>query len=396
MKDVKEIKDRLMKSSDEKEESQISGLPEFKIRTMKDDLARIGLKGLQKEAKESDILKSIRKEEKKQRKKEKKKEKVKEISPPEKLPVAPEKAPLPTTEELVTEKPAPEKEKPKEIPLPPAPPEPEKPKRPEKIEKLEKPKEPKKLFKIPKPPKIKKLKPPKPKIVGPRKKPKFLFILIIILIAIGVGGFLYWQGTREPTPEPEPEPEPQPITPSESLILVDETKIASVSAKLNLLGLLEQESELEQQSGSFKRIAVLKNEQEFLSLTELFQRLKINVLPYVQTELKENYTLVLYSQNGKRHLGLITEIENITNLKEQLRFWEQTIVDDLENFFLGRVRGEPATPNFLDNIYKEVAIRYINFPEPDLTIDYAVVDNFFVLTTSKEAIYRIIDRIKGL
>lgn len=327
MKDIKEIKkDDLIKLRDKKEVG-INALPEYKIRTMKDDLAEL-----------TPSLEKI----------------AKKAPPPEKLPVAPPlpKAPLPGTEELITEK--------KEIPKPPS-------------AKLEKPS----------------ILPPKPK-----KKPKLLIILIIIfLILLGIAGFFYWQGTKEkPEPEPEPpitqEPEPPP-----SLITVDETKIISLATEISLFRLLEEESELDQPIGAFKRIAILENETEFLSLRGVFNKLRINIPPYALEGLEENYTLLLYNQNGAKRLCLIVEVESPENLKEQLRFWEETMVEDLKNFFLGQVLGESATPDFQDNVYKEIPIRYLNFPEPDLTIDYAVLEDVFILTTSRESIYKIIDRI---
>lgn len=341
MKDIKDIRNNLPKFTNEKG-VLINALPEYTIRTMKDDLARLSLKELEKEAKETEEAKALRE-----------KIKEKEVIPPEKLPVVPSKAPLPSAEELITKKA-------EELPSPPKP----------SLPKKEKP------------------------VVPMAKRPKILiFLIIIFLILLGVGIFFYWQGKEQPLPlEPEPEPQPQPVHPSESLIPVDEVTTTSISAQLNLLELLKQEAELEQTPGSFRRIAILKNEKEFFSLNELLQNLEISIPPYALAELKENYTLVLYNQNGKRHLVLITEVENPDNLKEQLRFWEETMIEDLKNFFLGESLGEPATPDFQDNIYQEIPIRYINFPEPDLTIDYAIIKDVFILTTSRESIYRIIDK----
>jgi hypothetical protein len=171
----------------------------------------------------------------------------------------------------------------------------------------------------------------------------------------------------------------------------------SLSPESSLSEALKTEAQLEQATGTFKRIIILKQAQaeegkKHLSLTKIFQRLRINIPSYALAELKENYNLILYSQNGKTRLGLITEIENAENLKEQLRFWEETMFNDLKNMFLGEIPKGAATSKFNDNIYKEIPIRYINFPEPDLTIDYAIINNLFVLTTSKESMYKIIDR----
>lgn len=233
---------------------------------------------------------------------------------------------------------------------------------------------------------------------GRKSKKGLVYAFIAIIILAGIGGFFYWMGAK---PESEPEPTtPEQLQPSESLIQVDETKILSLSNEIALVELIKQEAEKSQTVETFKRIAILKNEVEFLSLNELLKELNIKIPPYALAELKDNYTLIVYSQDGKRRLGLVIETKNADNLKEQLRFWEQTMVNDLKNFYLTETPGEPATSEFQDNIYppisptgKQANIRYINFPEPGLTIDYTIVENLFILMTSKKSMYKAIDRI---
>ena len=377
---IKNLKDNLPKP-EEQEATPINALPEYEIRTMKDDLAELTIEKLEKEAKGTKGAKApeeIVVVSKPWRKK-------KEITPPPPIKIERKRAPLPSTEELLMKKPELAKRLKKELPKPPEmkPPEPAKPE----------------------------AKPSPPPIEAKvRKKPKLKIVLIIaILILAGVAGFLYWRGKQSSPPEQpvteEPGPEePQPPGPERPELLIpflipaNKTKILSLTPESSLLKALKTEAQLEQATNTFKRIIILKQaqaeeEREHLSLINVFQRLRISIPPYTLAELKENYNLILYSQNGKTRLGLITEIENSENLKEQLRFWEETMFNDLKNMFLGEIPGGVATSKFQDNIYKEIAIRYINFPEPDLTIDYVIVNNLFVLTTSKESIYRIIDRI---
>jgi hypothetical protein len=335
------------KTKEAKTEISVNALPEYSIRTMKDDLAVLTTK-------------------------------PEKGAPPEKLPIAPTKTPLPSAEELVSK----EKEiweiapKPKLAPV-----------------KWERPKE--------------EVKPVEK--VG--RKPRSLLVLIIILlILIGAGLFLYWQGQKvPPSPQPQPQPQPQPeaIQPSESLISVDETKIISPVAQTSLSDLLKQEAQLNQAMGTLKRLAILKNEEEFISLSDFFQKLNIYIPPYVLAELVDEYTLVLYNRNGKKLLGLITKIRNSENLKDQLKFWEETMANDLKKFFITESPGQPAITNFQDNIYlptgplrseaseagQEITIRYVNFPKPDLSIDYALVDNVFVLSTNRELTYKIVDKL---
>lgn len=333
----------------------INILPEYRIRTMKDDLASLP----PAPPKELPIVPSIIPRP------------LKSIPVPR--PPEIERAPLPSIEKLISKKLP-------EPPKPPATPEPEK-------------------IAGPRPVSLG-LKTPKPK--KPKSKKGLVYILIAIIILAGIGGFFYWQGTK---PEPKPQPPPEQPRPSESLIEVDETKILSLSNEITFVELIKQEMEKSQTVETFKRIAILKDpsangQAEFLPLNEVLKELNIKIPPYALAELKDNYTLIIYSQDGKRRLGLIIETKNADNLKEQLTFWEQTMVSDLKNFYLTETPGEPATSDFQDNIYppispigKQANIRYINFPEPGLTIDYTIMENLFILMTSKESMYKAIDRI---
>jgi len=71
------------------------------------------------------------------------------------------------------------------------------------------------------------------------------------------------------------------------------------------------------------------------------------------------------------------------------------MIYDLENLFLGQSHGEPATENYQDNFYKNIHIRYLNLPEPSLTMDHAVVINqdYLILTTSREAAWATVDKL---
>lgn len=398
-------------------DAPINALPEYKIRTMKDDLAR---KELEKEAikaappKELPIVEEIIKKAPKPLKPEKikplkiKKDKPKKIKPnkEEKERIKREKKErhkrnkeekerirLQIKEEKEEKKKAKQERK-----------EEKRMKKEEEREEKKKEEKPKKIeraplpgieelisSKFPEPPKLEKeeIKRPKEKKTREPKKPKkwLAWLLIIILIIIIVFAVFYLIGSK-----PEPEPEPEPPSVSESLIPVDETKILNL-ANTSFIDLLSQEAEKDQSVGTFKRIAILKNETEFLSLNELLEKLNINIPPYAFAELENNYTLIIYSQNGKKKLELIAKVKNSDNLNDQLGFWEQTMVNDLQGLFLIESPGTPATNEFQNNNYKNTAIRYINFPEPDLTIDYAIVNNLLILGTSKELMYKTIDKI---
>lgn len=364
LKQVKDIQKALPKNlskpSEEEGGRTINALPDYEIRTMKDDLAELGLKKLEREAKGIVAPEEIT---------------VPEEGPPvSKREVA--RAPLPGTEELIKGR------EEIEIPLPPAP-EPV-------LEKEE----------APPLPRMEELKIPEPSYAPPVTTKRRIILRIIIILAvvlIGAGGLFYWLGKKTPPSSPTP-PSPPIITPQPSapIISIKIIKTISLTSDKSLFELLKEEAKLEQSIGTFKRIAVLKNEREFLSAVELLQNLEISIPPYALSDFKNNYTLVLSSQSTGKRLGIIIELQNPENLKEQLKTWEPTLLDDFKNFYPSQVPGPRASQTFLDDAHQNVAIRYVNLPRSDLTLNYTILNNLLVIGTSKELMYTVIDKIIGL
>jgi hypothetical protein len=110
------------------------------------------------------------------------------------------------------------------------------------------------------------------------------------------------------------------------------------------------------------------------------------------------YLTAIYKSDGKDGFGFIAKIKEPSAALAALGSWEQTIVQDMKDFF-GFDPAKSASTTFIDNTYQGVAIRYKNFPDPNLTIDYAIVrarngENYLVVANSREHMYTIIDKLK--
>lgn len=297
---------------------------------------------------------------------------------------------------------------------------------------------------LPKLPTLSKPIPPKP--VLPKKelpfkkeiKPaikksrlKFVFVgLAVILIIAGIGGFFYWWNyLRVITPvamyyqcqdfqcvsiEGEGEDQCltdedcQPVEPTvpEPLIPVDETRTIelTIGQESLLLDDLKLVVAQEQTLNTFKRILaklVSQTEKKYADLDTLVSSLGISlpnsILFTAATSDIEggNYTLFFYSQPEGNRLAMVIALTEGVDLSQELRNWETSIKTDLESFFLGLdIEVQPtATEEFQDNLYQDIVIRYLNFPSPDLSIDYAIVGNKLVMTTSRESMYATIDAL---
>lgn len=289
----------------------------------------------------------------------------------------------------------------------------------------------------PKPVPLKKELPLKKEVKPAIKKSrlKFVFVgLAVILIIGGIGGFFYWWNYLRPVPPPPPpvtyyqcqdeqcievegqgddlclsDEDCQPIEPVEptvpdSLIPVDETKTIELTIGQEdlLLDELKSVAAQEQAQGTFKRILVKlisPTEKKYAQLDVLASDLGINIPAAIlqaaaASEIEAgNYTLVLYDQAGGSRLGIIIDMGQSATLIQDLKNWEGTIVADLKPMLLRNEIPAGFTEQFQDNTYQEVAIRYMNFPMPDLSLDYGIVNEKLILTTSRDSMYAMIDAL---
>lgn len=220
---------------------------------------------------------------------------------------------------------------------------------------------------------------------GQRRKFVALVILAVIILLVG-GGFYYWWNYLRVLEKPKPE---IPI----SLIKIEISEIISIKEgeKAKLFEKLKNKAQGFQEQDTFRRILIKKD--YFLSFKEISEILGMNIFTEVLNNLKDDYILFFYSQKEGNRLGIIVKVENVEILKANLRNWERTIKGDLRPIFLGQESGEPATEELRDNTYQNINIRYLNFPEPSLTIDYAVAHDYLIITTSKKSMYVTIDRV---
>ena len=127
---------------------------------------------------------------------------------------------------------------------------------------------------------------------------------------------------------------------------------------------------------------------------ETIESLDIDIPEDISRALGEKYTFFVFKQENRA--GFMAEITERGILEAALKDWEYTMPEDLKPIFLGQELGEPATEVFQDGLYKGVNIRYLNFTNSTLSIDYALVGNYFVITASKESMFKVIDRILAL
>ncbi|MFH1461213.1 MAG: hypothetical protein ABIF84_02225 [Patescibacteria group bacterium] len=271
-----------------------------------------------------------------------------------------------------------------------------------------------------------------PELSSEKSSLKYVWLsLIIILIIGGLGGFFYWwnysrvapitshfecqdnqcliiEGTGEDQcqidQDCQPIEIPEPNVPA-ALIPISQAKtIELTEGEENLL--LEKIKELiinqEQATSTIDHLLVKltsSTEKKYLDLDNLLTNSNLSLPDNIRQSILasdipgENYTLFSYNQAQGNRLGLVINVLASETLIEDLKAWEQTMINDLKPLLLKDQVPAPATLEFQDNLYQETDVRYLNFPDPDLSIDYAVVDNKLIITTSRESMYAVINAL---
>ncbi len=226
---------------------------------------------------------------------------------------------------------------------------------------------------------------------------KIIISFLSLIVIFGVSFYFFWTHFIRIIPA-------QPPILPQSLVAVEKDFIISLDEQYNekpdspaLADLLKTS----QPSGTFNRVLFQKfyrvgrqEKIDWLSLDETFKKIGINKIPL--SSLKDDYSLFIYNQNGGKRLGLVIAVDNLGLAREQLLVWEdEGMISDLNPLIRHLSFGQAATRSFQDNIYRGIKIRYMNFPDPDVSIDYALLPekNYLLISTSKESMYQLIDRL---
>ena len=279
----------------------------------------------------------------------------------------------------------------------------------------------------------------------PKKKKLILLIGLAVVALALIGAEIWWFFLRtEPTPPPAdlgqtlpppentpllppPETTPPPVTTSpeteitqpaqatpglllytDLILSGDPTKagwLITAVTDLTSAGLAEEE---------IKRLIFSPTGEPDstagFSFDNLISGLKIKMPTAVKNELMESEFNVFafggtdldksVCEQGKNmaaacygpRLGLVFDVSSSdkTKLTTALKTWEKTMVSDLKPLILAK---PGALTGFKTGTYQDQTIRYQNLPFNTVTVDYAIVDNFLIITTSKSAMLKAIDSV---
>lgn len=275
--------------------------------------------------------------------------------------------------------------------------------------------------------KPKEISPPEISIPPPKKSlfsPKIL-IIIILIILIGFLGLFFIKRKNEKITENWPSPtltETPTKTPVELKIkdLFDQVIVIQITIPSSLptdQGLKKFQESIEnipiETVNEFGVLDITDENGNKYPLSSILEKISVPLPNEVLRELdQEDWGFYVYRQkeffniNGtlnynapqRLKLNFIAKVKNESDLRSALNLWELKATNDLKGLF-NLLMEKAASETFLDNTYRDISIRYRNFPFADNTIDYAIIpatnqfSGFFVLTNSRESIYSVIDLI---
>ena len=281
----------------------------------------------------------------------------------------------------------------------------------------------------PLPPVIKKEVEPAKTIIVPPKKTSFLSKTAIFVIAgaVLVGAGAYWFFILKPASEPvvvPPPPSttaiPDPLKELKSLFLINNPVILSIPISVEDLSdfyLKISQAVTNEQiihtfinpreddnlaisfSGFITKFLTGSEESASKLLNSVFDS-RFGLIYSKQEEIFGESGNLLSSALAEKRLALTVEVSDVIEAQKAMLAWEGSLPFDLEHLFKLDKVNEVGNLAFLDNAYREVSIRYVNFPYPDRSIDYAIVGaanckNYLIIANSRAQVYSIIDTLLG-
>ena len=252
----------------------------------------------------------------------------------------------------------------------------------------------------------------------PPKRPspiiKILVRMGIILVLFSFLSFFYWyfgikkpsapEIIEKPTVEKPVEKPPEEkiiekpeITVPLSLISVKEAKILEISENTEIPNLISPVLKEEFEKETFIRI-IVKNTKEsrLANLREILDSFGVKTPEQFYQKINpEKFTIFIYSQKkGGNRLGFVTKIQEKEGLSDLLKNWEPIMEENLNNLFkiLGK-EGAAPSPSFKEKEYKGITFHYLDFPQPNLGICWAISNDYFIFNSGGESMLKTIEKL---
>jgi hypothetical protein len=228
---------------------------------------------------------------------------------------------------------------------------------------------------------------------------------VVFVVLLFIGGGYYFITTRtvvsnEPTassphqslpitPTPSPDTSSSFSAQNPNYLSIDTASITPESLKT----LLSQTALQVASISSTKPVEFILTDTKNnpVSFTSFAQFMNMKISPSITNALGDTFSLFIFTENNHAHLSFALAIKDTHTLQTKLSQKENYLEGDLNPLFLGDVPTKPQEV-FASNTYSGVPIRFINIhPETLLSVDYSIVKQQLLLSTSKKTHRATID-----
>lgn len=271
--------------------------------------------------------------------------------------------------------------------------------------------------------------PPKSSLFANKKVLMGAAAAVVILIL--AGAFLYWQNGQETevaqttiTPSSSPSPSAEiPSFPASTTLTSIFTQFFHLAVSADdpdaLVNFNSEAVGVSNKSSAQKNTLVFVKEGsgDFYKFSNFLNHFSVNYPTNLSSSLDNNdFGIILtkatefFDQSGKiiaspsaemllkPQMALVVRVVDATEAKQQLSFWEDTMIENLKEFY--DLPPQFGDLRFSDNLYQGTKIRYVNLPYPNKAVDYAIVtakngNDYLIIANSREQMFSIIGKFLG-
>ena len=240
------------------------------------------------------------------------------------------------------------------------------------------------------------------------------FSMFLIILILGGAGYYFFiiKGGELPTDYSTKGLLEYIKSPDESKVIIDETakdeNAITFTEKVNFLiideGNMTKEEIKRLINNKFVEMKSYQGDQlEFLLVDKNNTPIKfkkfadsfgIILTKNVSDNLIDDFSIFLSKKDGADRMGIAVGIQKKELILNSLKTDEINLLKNLNPILLDGEISPASRKTFSDSSYKNIKIRFMNLnPKPDLSIDYFVVDDYLIFSTSKESGRLIIDRL---
>ncbi len=230
----------------------------------------------------------------------------------------------------------------------------------------------------------------------------FIAFSLFLFLSIGLGGYYFWVTQSESFPQISLPGFLSKDAPTE--------KIPSFSASnANYLNIDIKKTDKDQIRALVNKYAkemagdgitsavefiVSDSKNNPIDFSVFGEKMGLSLSQEITSKLDRNFSLFIYNDSNKPRLGLVIAAQEGEELRKALVQEEANLPRELQGIFLAEYSLEAKT--FKNSSYSGIGVRYLNITSPEeLSIDYTVSGNQFILGTTKMTLRSMIDYLSS-